>query len=63
MERMKVPVGREHDERKGGACTYSMYVAALDVRDRGHTGSLVLPVQSISRTDRSNVMSHEPRND
>lgn len=41
----------------------SMFVAALDVRDRGHTGSLVLPVESISRIDRSNVVSHEPRND
>jgi len=38
-------------------------VAALDVRDRGHTGSLVLPVESISRIDRSNVVSHKPRND
>lgn len=60
MGRVKVPVGREHDGRKKGK---SIYVAALDVRDRGHTGSLVLPVESISRTDRSNVMSHEPRND
>ncbi|EWG47777.1 hypothetical protein FVEG_16188 [Fusarium verticillioides 7600] len=53
--RVKVPVGWEHGERKGGSCLCVIEDTPdlLCYRSKAY----------IRRTDRSNVMSHESRND